>query len=193
MNYNDEIWKDARGFEGIYQVSNLGRIRSVDRYVNSGLKNVKTFLHKGKILKQQQNRCGYLLIRGKKDNKKINILLHQIVAETFISNPENKPEVNHIDGNKQNNCVSNLEWVTYSENLKHAFRTGLKKSKYGKDHHNIRLVNQYDKDNNFIKQWYGFHEIDRELGFDYRNIHACCNNKQPTAYGYVWRYADDKF
>lgn len=186
-----EIWKDVKGYEGLYQVSNLGRVKSLDAYVNVGIKNVKKALRKGKYLKATVNRCGYFIVELSKNGTRKTTTIHRLVASAFIDNPHNKPCVNHIDGNKQNNYISNLEWCTHSENIKHAFDNGLKVCKYGKEHHNHKIINQYDLNNNFIKKWYGFHEINRELGFDYRNIWACCNGKQPTAYGYIWRYANE--
>lgn len=185
-----EVWKDIKGYEGLYQVSNLGRVKSFDVYIKVGIKNAETALHKGRILKPMKNRQGYMRVELCKGGERKAIFVHRLVASVFIENPENKVCVNHIDGDKQNNCVENLEWCTYSENMQHAFDTGLKRCKYGKEHHNHSEVTQYDLQGNFIRLWYGFHEINRVLGFDYRNIHACCNGKQKTAYGYVWRYAN---
>lgn len=116
----NEIWKDVKGYEGLYQISNLGRIKSLKRQVG--------FIERDeKILKPRLIRS-YLVAHLFKNNVAKNVLIHRMVAEMFIENPENKPCVNHIDGNKQNNKVENLEWVTHSENDLHAYKLGLRKS-----------------------------------------------------------------
>lgn len=122
-----EVWKDIKDFEGLYQVSNLGRVRSLDRTVyqiNPRSGNYFTFNYKGKILKQM-NMSGYLVVSLSKDNIKNKYKIHRLVALSFLSNPENKREVNHIDGDKFNNNLSNLEWATSRENQIHAYETGL--------------------------------------------------------------------
>lgn len=109
MKNNKEIWKDVVGYEGLYQVSNLGRIKS-------GYKPI--------IL--QSGVCrGYLIVNLYKNKKGLSRKVHRLVAQAFIPNPENKPTVNHKDGNKQNNCVDNLEWATVKEQNIHANKTGL--------------------------------------------------------------------
>lgn len=120
---NNEIWKDVVGWEGLYIVSNLGNIRSLDRMVANGRMGR---LHKGKQRKPLLNN-GYLSINliDKKTGKMTRNSVHRFVAEAFIPNPDNKITVNHIDGNKLNNVVSNLEWATYKENNMHAVQTGL--------------------------------------------------------------------
>ena len=101
-----EIWKDVVGYEGLYEVSSLGRVKSVKR---------------NKILSQKHNWDGYLRIQLWRNNKNKYVSIHRLVAEAFIENPNTKPFINHIDGNKQNNKVDNLEWCTQKENIKHAF------------------------------------------------------------------------
>lgn len=110
----DEIWKPVIGYEGLYEVSNLGRVKGLERQGN-WRDNILTQCMIGNYVKVS------LTVNGKSQNK----LVHRLVAQAFIPNPENKPEVNHKDGNKLNNCLDNLEWVTKSENIKHAYRTGL--------------------------------------------------------------------
>ena len=123
----DVIWKDIKGYEGYYQVSSDGRVRSLDRYVPSNHNNYKLCRGVERVLDPDDH--GYVQtllynhgMNGKKNGKHYSV--HRLVAEAFIPNPENKPEVNHKDGDKLNNNVDNLEWVTSSENIKHAYDTG---------------------------------------------------------------------
>ena len=106
-----ETWKDIEDFEGKYQVSNFGRVRN----------------SRNQIMKQAKHYKGYLIIQLYKHGKPKTKAIHRLVANAFINNPKNKPQINHKDGNKQNNNVSNLEWCTQSENNLHAYKTGLKK------------------------------------------------------------------
>jgi len=121
-----EIWKDVVNYEDSYQVSNLGRVRTKDRWINTGTS--KRFL-KSQILKGDVNRHGYINYRLWKNNKLLNKLGHRLVAEHFLVNLENKKEVNHKNGIKSDNRLENLEWNTRSENTTHAFKTGLEKPK----------------------------------------------------------------
>lgn len=118
-----EVWKDVVGYEGLYQVSNLGRVKSVERYKdNNGTKQ----LVKEKIKATRKDKQGYLLLDLYKNNKSKTVRVHRLVAQAFIPNPQNKETVNHIDGNKENNTVENLEWATQKEQNEHIYRTGLK-------------------------------------------------------------------
>jgi hypothetical protein len=132
-----EQFRDILGYEGFYQVSNLGTVRSLDRtYVGKG---GSLYPLKGIIMKQKSDRYGYMTI-GLRDNKKRkDFLVHRLVANAFIENIDNKRSVNHIDGNKKNNNLSNLEWVTDKENSIHAYKTGLLKLKYGEDSKKSKL------------------------------------------------------
>lgn len=128
----EEEWRgiiyNKEDISNFYEISNLGRIR-----------NART----KRILKQNSNYKGYNLYVGTLGSKKRvkGIVIHRAVAETFIPNPENKPQVNHIDGNKGNNCVSNLEWVTAKENMSHAIKTGLQNNS-GEHNGNAKLTQQ---------------------------------------------------
>lgn len=120
----EEIWKDIKGYEGHYQVSNFGRVKSVERYKdNHGTKQ----LVKEHILKQSENqKGGYLKVDLWKDGKSKTLYTHRLVAQAFIENPLNKTTVNHINGNHKDNHVSNLEWATPSEQNEHIYKMGLK-------------------------------------------------------------------
>ena len=118
----EEIWKPILGFEGYYEVSNLGRVRSVDRYNSRGRFCSSRFISPGLAGR------GYFQIHLYKDNKSYNRYVHRVVAEAFIPNPKNLEQVNHIDGNKLNNHVSNLEWCTNTENNQKAWDMGLHKA-----------------------------------------------------------------
>ena len=119
----EEIWKDIQGYEGEYQVSNLGRIKSLPR------KRVTPtgwpYLSKGKILTPKLRKDGYLEISLRTKGKGKSYFIHRLVAQAFIPNPYNKPQVNHLNGKKSDNRIENLECATRKENMQHAFKTGL--------------------------------------------------------------------
>lgn len=120
-----EVWRDVKGYEGYYQISSSGRVRSLDRYViGRGGKR----LIKGKILTPKEKKQGYLDIQLSKAGKSRSFRIHRLVAGAFIPNPENKAEVNHLDGVKGNNRAKNLEWSTREENIDHAVKNGLYRS-----------------------------------------------------------------
>ena len=127
-----EIWRDIPGYEGLYKISNYGRVMA--------LKKLQGYIMRSERILKPRLINGYYVAHLCKNNISKNVLVHRIVAECFIDNPNNLPVVNHIDGNKQNNNVNNLEWVTHSENTKHAYKLELAKApkywsgKRGKDH-----------------------------------------------------------
>lgn len=127
----NEVWKDIIGYEGFYQVSNIGRVRSLDRDMID--KNGIGYSLKGSIRKISCTGKGYQNIGLSKDGEQKTFFIHRLVAESFIPNPKNLPIVNHIDGDTHNNHVSNLEWVTQSENINHAIKIGNKEPKEVKE------------------------------------------------------------
>lgn len=121
-----EVWKDIPEYKGFYQASNLGQIRSVDRRISqlaNGGKTRFTYTKKGKILSQEKQNGGYLVVSICVNNRRKVCTVHRLVASAFIENPNGHEEVNHRDGDKTNNRVENLEWLSRSENLKHSYRT----------------------------------------------------------------------
>ena len=161
-----EIWKDIDGYEGLYQVSSLGRIKSYK-------------CKKEKILKLGSNPLGYSIIGLWKNRKQKFYPVHRLVANTFITNKHNKREVNHIDGNKKNNNVTNLEWATRSENMKHAVNKGLLVIKGNKIE--PKKIEQLSLDNKLIRVWNSCNEIVKELKISDSHIYSCCKNKRKTA------------
>ncbi len=172
-----EEWRDIEGLEDWYEISNLGRVKSID--------------HR-KILKTNVNNKGYETITFTFQNKTIHKLIHRLVAQAFIPNPKKLPQVNHIDGNKLNNNVKNLEWCTGSENMKHAFRTGLRKNAKGIESVLAKEVEQYDSEGNFLKRYGSIREASRKIDITNQAIVRCLKGKSKTSGGYVWKYAERK-
>lgn len=145
----EEIWKDIEGYEGLYQVSNLGRVRSFDRYVNA--KGGGRSFRKGRILKAGKTKQGYSFVALTNEKSK-QFTVHRLVAQAFLKKQNFRKVVNHIDGNKENNSVTNLEYVTSSENTKHAYKTGLKIASKKLKSDDVKTIREtykpYDKQNN---------------------------------------------
>lgn len=170
-----EIYKDIPNYESLYQVSNLGNI-----------KNITT----GKILKTFLNKYGYLQVTLCKNNKTKLFRVHRLVASSFIDNPSNKTQVNHINGDKKDNRVDNLEWCTGSENIRHSYKNRLQIAKKGKNNTLSKPVYQYDLDGNFIKEWDSVGEISRNMNIRKQYISACCLNKINKTNGFIFRYKE---
>lgn len=152
----DEIWRDITGYEGYYQVSNLGNVRSCERkIIDSKCKRI----FKGKILKPtpSKGKLPYYYVSLSKQGKIKKKRIHVLVASEFIPNPEHKPQVNHKNGNPQDNRIDNLEWVTNSENTQHAYNTGLRTKR-------VNLITYNGKTQN-IRQWC------LELGLNYKTTY----------------------
>ena len=168
-----------------YLISDTGTVFSTN------YKRKKGLIH---ALKQYVGDGGYLLVNfhtGKKSG--YNRLVHRLVAKAFIPNPENLKEVNHKDGNKFNNCVENLEWVSPSQNCQHAWNTGLQKRKYGKDHFLSKPVVQI-KDGEVVAEYDGTRDAQRKTGIKQTAISACCCHKKHcnTAGGFIWKYKTEQ-
>lgn len=183
-----EQWKNIQGYKGLYQISNYGRVKSLSRFHNNNKNSSIGYISKEKILKAETDGWGYLYVILLKDKERKKKKIHRLVAETFIPNLNNLPQVNHIDGNKKNNKVNNLEWCTREHNIQEAFRLGLIKAPKSKEHYRSKSVEQYDLQGNFIKEWNCTHDIERELNYRHTNISACCRGKIKKVYGYIWKY-----
>lgn len=191
----NEIWKDIEGYEGYYQVSNLGRVKSLPRIVRGG----NNYRKVEERIRSQSSTHGYNTVILSANGKNKGVRVHRLVAKAFISNPDNKPEVNHKNGIKNDNRVENLEWVTASENMRHSFaELGQKPSmptlgKKGYDNHSSKPVIQYDVDGEFIAEHGGASEAARLFGGNQSRISCCCRGETKICYGYVWRYKGDSF
>lgn len=255
----NEEWRDIKGFENHYQVSNLGRVKSLERIVkykgynnlvNKVIEYQKTF--KQKILKQEIVR-GYLKIQLSNHSKYTKFQVHRLVALTFIGNPNNYPQVNHIDGDTKNNNIKNLEFCTAKQNVNHAIKMGLSnhnkavnkyningkyldtyesikdvferhnkgnrnvetkvftsddskplfgylwrleseeypKGKNIKPYINKKLIIQFDKQGNKIKEWNNVYDIAKEYNCSHHTIFNVLYGNRKTAKGYIWRYLKD--
>lgn len=160
-----EVWKDIKGYEGLYQVSNWGRVKRVGKYILA-----QGYVH------------GYLKVVLSKDNKCKNFRVHRLVADAFIPNPDNLPYINHINEFKDDNRVCNLEWCDAMYN-----------SNYGSSKNKIadklsKKVSQFTIDGDFIKEWSSAAECGRN-GYCKQSVNDCCQGKRKTHKGYIWRYA----
>ena len=166
-----ETWKPIAGYEELYEVSDLGRVRSLG---NDGTR----------VLKGSKLKNGYLNVCLSKNGNKKTYSIHRLVALTFIPNPNDLPQVNHINEDKTDNRVVNLEWVSAKENCNH----GTRNERMGKTK-SIPLV-QLTLDYQFLCEWQSVHEIEREFGFGSSNVNKCCQHKpkHKTAGGYRWLY-----
>lgn len=167
-----EIWRDIKGYEGFYQVSNLGRVR-----------NSMT----DKILKPVPNHR-YLRVTLCKNGVHKLFRIHRLVAQAFIPNPDNLPTVNHKDQDKTNNCVDNLEWSDMEYQINYGDRNNRVSQKQINDPNKSKPVVQYTLDMVFVAEYPSAREASRQTGVDYGNIKHCCNGKFKTAGGYIWKY-----
>jgi hypothetical protein len=187
-----EIWKDVKGFEGVYQISNKGRLKSFKKY------------KEGYILSNKNSKGDYLSVILKYGNLERHERLHQLVAEAFIPNPDplNKTQVNHKDTNKQNNNDWNLEWVTPSENVRHAIKHNPNMIK-GMNNYNQftrpKTILQYTLSEKFVAEYQNSVEAAKATGVCQRNILQVASKDEykpgmirKQAGGFIWRYKDER-
>lgn len=171
----NEVWMPVNGFESLYEVSNMGRVRSLPRKTT-----------RGKILSPSIDKDGYYRVNLVDGERSKTYSIHRLVAQAFIENVANLPIVNHKDENKQNNRADNLEYCTVKYNTNYngsAIKRGATQR---------RAINQYDSRGNLVAKWSGAVEIERCLGYRHCNISLVCQGKRKTANGFVWRYANEK-
>ena len=178
----EEEWKDIDGYEGYYQVSSFGRVKSLDRYVKDTKRNCFNFV-KGRIMSPSSaDKKHYMQVSLSKNNKVTHYLIHRLVAQAFIPNPNNLPQVNHKDENRENNNVDNLEWCTAEYNTNYgtrALRQGMSRGK---------TVYQYNKYGVLENTYHSASYASKEIGVNSTSIHACCVGKIVTVKGCVWSY-----
>ena len=188
----EETWKDISGYEGFYQISNLGKVKALPREKNNQYSNKEI------ILKQSNDNKGYLQVVLNKEGKRKGFKVHRLVAEAFLNKNNfksmkqenrkkiniNKLEVNHIKENeKHNNSVNNLEWCTKLYNCNYGNRN--------KKVAHFKKINQYDLNNNFIKQWNSIKEANEITNICRASISSCLRKITKQAGGYIWRYCDE--
>lgn len=163
----EEIWKDIEGYYDLYQVSNMGRVKSLRNNI---------------ILKSKIERSGYERVVLSVNNIPKDYSVHRLVANAFIQNPNNYPIVNHKDENRTNNCADNLEWCTQKYNVNYG--TGIAKRVKSQS----KKVLQFKTDGTFVKEWESTMAVQRNLGFNQSHIVDVCNGKRRIANGYIWKY-----
>ena len=171
---NNEVWKDIAGYDGLYQVSNLGRVRSLK-------------FGKVKILKLGKVRNRYIQVGLYKNRERKMCKVHRLVGQAFLLNPNNLPEINHRDEDKTNNRVENLEWCDrkYNNNFGTHNQRVAEKMTNGKL---SKTVLQFTLEGNFVKEWKSTRDVQRNLGYSQGNISSCCTGRYNSANGFVWRY-----
>lgn len=182
-----EVWKDIPGYEGLYQVSNYGSVMSLN-YARRGY---------AKPLTPKRNNSGRLWVELTKDGVKKQMLVHRLVGLVFLPNPNGYPQINHKDENPRNNRADNLEWCTPKYNVNYFlerrdpdwFKCRKATDKYGK---RLTLsIYQFSKSGTLIRRWDNSRQITVALGWSDWSISECCRGNRKTAYGYIWRYAND--
>jgi hypothetical protein len=196
MTNLQELFLPVKNYEGLYEVSNYGTIKSVQRIVTGKSKhgNPNSRILPERIKKQRIDKYGYPCIVLSKNGIKKHFTIHRLVCITFAPNPLNKPQINHIDGNKLNNHVSNLEWCTAIENVTHSVITGLKGTSKGKKRINKvqqplrrKPVIQMSTNGDVINEYDSISDACKN-GFTITHISRCCKGQAKVHKGYLWRF-----
>ena len=172
----NEEWRDVVGYEGLYQVSNMGRVKSLGRKDRFGR------VIKERILEPAVTHNGYLRVGLHVDGKRKMLRVHRLVCEAFHENPDNKSEVNHVNEDKTDNRACNLEWSTRTENCNHGSRNERVAKALSKP------IGQFSLDGKLIKVWQAAWAARRQTGFDQGYVGAVARGKFKQAYGYIWKY-----
>ena len=167
----EEIWCPVKNYESLYEVSDQGRVKSIG-------------YGKERILSPGKLQNGYLRVNLCKNGERKNLLVHRLVAQAFIPNPDNLPEVNHKDEDKDNNSVQNLEWCDRKYNNDYGTRTQRVSEKLSKP------VIQYSKSGELVREWKSTHDVERNLGYFQNYISSCCTGRYKSAYGFIWKFKD---
>jgi len=184
----EEIWKDVPDYEGLYQISNLGRVKSSDRLINAKC-NSKSF-KKGRILRCWSSRDGYIYCDLVKENKQKHFRVHSLVGLAFIENknPLIFNQINHIDGKKHNNFAENLEWCNAKHNTNESIRIGLRVGVRGKKNGIKRKIIQLSRNEEVISYWDSIIDASVNTRTNRSSILKCLKNIRNTAGGFVWKY-----
>lgn len=186
---NTENWKPVKGYEGIYEVSDLGRVRSIDRVMV--FKTGRAVLLKGRIMKQNTHYKGYKrLLLSNGEDREHGHFVHRLVADAFIPNPDGLPEVNHKDENKANNRADNLEWCTHRANSQHGSRGARIGAWHLQNSPRRVAINQLTMDGQYIQTFPSQGEAARQVHGSQGTINMALKDQRKSAYGYKWEYAD---
>lgn len=181
-----EQWVDIDGYEGLYQVSNKGNVRSCDRIINSKCNSKR--LCKGKPIKPYEDEDGYMRVGLHKNDTQKVVGIHRLVADAFIPNTNNLPSVDHIDGNPNNNIVENLRWITIKGNNSTAIAKSRKSVSAFKRKDNKKKIIQNTSEGVFLAEYNSTMDAERVTNVNHSAIIRCCKGKQKIAGGYIWKY-----
>lgn len=187
-----EVWKDIPGYEGLYKVSNLGRVKHLPTQQSPG---TGKYARQERICTPHLMNMGYWVVDLYKNNRRKTMLVHRLVALAFIPNPNNFSCINHLDSNRANPNVENLEWCTASHNAKHSYDTNNRREKmnwkHGKDNEKSKAVLMLDKESGkILRRFDSIMDVERELNIKNCNICSCLKGRHKTAGGYKWIYAE---
>lgn len=182
-----EIWKNIPNYIGYYQISNFGRVKSLTRKVKSSRSKIEYRTVNERIIKSRIDKYGYETVILRKENTDKHFTIHRLIAICFIPNPENLPSINHIDENKLNNTVENLEWCTVKynnsyNNRQEKINLSLREKVKGKE------ILQFDSEWNLLQEFKSLRDMQRQTGFSRIQVKRVCNGLQEQSYGYFWKF-----